>query len=366
MDRRAFLLGCSAAASPFMTPVALADGPWDNRLIVIILRGAMDGLDVIRPVFDPLYAGLRPTLSGGGLPVGDWALHPALAPLLPLWQEGEFGAVHAVSTPYRDKRSHFDGQDILEAGGDRDDGWLNRMIGLTPGMAAEVAYAVGRERMLVMDGAAPVSRWSPDVRLRVSPQAERLIQLVHEGDALFEAASEDALRIAGQVDRLSGGPEHTRLAEFVVQRMRAQTRIASFSIGGWDTHGGQARGIARALGRLSEIVLSLRDGLGPVWGQTGVLCLTEFGRTARENGTGGTDHGTGGAALYFGGALNGGRVLGNWPGLADLYAGRDLMPVRDVRSYAGWALRGLFGSSVSDLEGTVFPGAEMGSDPGIV
>ena len=121
MDRRQFLgrlaMGCSAAASPLVTPVALASAPWEERLVVVILRGAMDGLDAVRPVFDPAYAPLRPTLAQGGLDVGaGWALHPALEPLLPLWRAGELGAVHAVSTPYRDRRSHFDGQDILEAG----------------------------------------------------------------------------------------------------------------------------------------------------------------------------------------------------------------------------------------------------------
>ncbi len=374
MDRRTLLagLGCSLAASPWLTPVAMADAPGENRLVVIVLRGAMDGLDAIQPVFDPDYASLRPTLSGGGLPIGDWALHPALAPLLPLWRAGEMGAVHAVSTPYRDKRSHFDGQDILEAGlpalegSAVRDGWLNRLLSVMPAMSAEGAYSVGRERMLVLDGAAPVSRWSPEVRLRVSPQAERLLQLVFEGDPLFEQASDDALRIAGEVDRVTGGPEHMRIAEFAVARLRESTRIASFSLGGWDTHGNQAGHMRRTLGRLSEMITTLRDGLGPVWEKTGVICLTEFGRTARENGTAGTDHGTGGAMLYFGGALNGGRVLGRWPGLNDLYEDRDLMPVRDVRAYAGWALRGLFGTPISELEQGVFPGLDMGSDPGLI
>ena len=372
MERRTFLtgLGCSLAASPLVTPLAMAQGGGENRLVVIVLRGAMDGLDVIRPVFDPAYAALRPRLSGGGLPLGDWALHPGLEPLIPLWLAGEMGAVQAVATPYRDKRSHFDGQDILEAGlpgleGAPGDGWLNRLVALTPGMTAEAAYAVGRERMLILDGAAPVSRWSPDVRLRVSPQAERLLQLVYEGDALFELAAEDALRIAAGVEATSGGAEHRRVAEFAAARLREEARVASFSLGGWDTHGNQAGHMRRSLGRLVEMIAVLKDGLGPIWGQTAVLCVTEFGRTARENGTAGTDHGTGGAMLYFGGALRGGRVLGDWPGLAELYAERDLLPTRDVRAYLGWVIRGLFGTALSDLETVVFPGLDMGPDVGI-
>jgi uncharacterized protein (DUF1501 family) len=393
MDRRLFLtsglaLGCSAAASPLLTPIAFASAPGDARLVVIILRGAMDGIDVVRPLGDGAYAGLRPTLAdGNALPLGNgfWGLHPALAPLLPLWQAGEFGAVQAVSTPYRDRRSHFDGQDILEAGTvgldtvadtvGRRDGWLNRMLAAVPGISGETAYAIGREQMLILQGDTPVSRWSPDARLRLSPQARLLLERVHADDPLFHAASSEALLIVDQLEseeadmtgaRATG--DHMRLAQFAAQRLRGATRIASFSLGGWDTHLRQAQGLSRALDRLAEVILGLKDGLGPIWGQTAVLCLTEFGRTARENGTGGTDHGTGGAMLFAGGALRGGQVLGDWPGLADsaLYAGRDVMPTRDVRAHAGWVMRALFGLERSVIEGAVFPGVELGPDPRIV
>jgi uncharacterized protein (DUF1501 family) len=161
---------------------------------------------------------------------------------------------------------------------------------------------------------------------------------------------------------------HVQLAEFAASRLRGETRIASFSLGGWDTHSQQRGALAAALGALAETILTLKDGLGPVWGRTAVLCLTEFGRTARENGTGGTDHGTGGAMLFAGGALKGGRVVADWPGLGegDLYGDRDLLPTRDVRAHAAWAMRGLFGLGRDVLEGTVFPGLGMGSDPGLV
>ncbi|NAZ35895.1 DUF1501 domain-containing protein [Rubellimicrobium sp. CFH 75288] len=384
LTRRGFLgalaLGCSAAASPLVTPVVFASAPWESRLVVLILRGAMDGLDAVRPVGDPDYAALRPALGQGGLPVGDgfWALHPALEPLLPLWQAGEMGAVHAVSTPYRDRRSHFDGQDILEAGsGGSDiegvrDGWLNRMLGAVPGVRAETAFAIGRENLLILSGPAPVSRWSPDARLRLSPQARRLLEIVHHEDPLFRAASDQAIAIVDGLEaegmERGGGGGHVRLAEFAASRLRGDTRIASFSLGGWDTHFRQAAPMAQALGRLSETILTLREGLGPVWSQTAILCLTEFGRTARENGTQGTDHGTGGAMLFAGGALRGGRVVTDWPGLdeASLYAGRDLSSTRDVRAHAAWVMRGLFGLDRGVLEGAVFPRLEMGADPGLV
>jgi uncharacterized protein (DUF1501 family) len=386
MKRRHFLssglmIGCSAAASPLLTPVAFAQAPGEARLVVIILRGALDGLDAVPPLGDPAYTGLRPTLSlEPATQVADfWGLHPALAPLLPLWEAGEFGAVHAVSTPYRDRRSHFDGQDILEAGtqditGTPDrDGWLNRMLAAVPDVTAETAWAIGTERLLILSGAARTSRWSPDTQLTLSPQARLLLEAVYASDPLFHAAAEGAFRIVDDLEAEAGvadtrGAYSLRLAEFAANRLRGDARIASFSLGGWDTHAGQAVGLPRALGHLTGAILALKEGLGPVWGQTAVLCLTEFGRTARENGTRGTDHGTGGAMLFAGGALRGGRVLADWPGLADgaLYADRDLMPTRDVRAHAAWVMRGLYGLPRDVLEQAVFPGLDMGSDPGLV
>ena len=381
MDRRGFLnaslgFACSLAASPLVTPVALAAAPTDNRLVVIILRGAMDGLDAIQPVGDPDWAGLRPTLARpeGLVDLGFWGLHPALAPLVPLWQAGEVGAVQAVSTPYRDRRSHFDGQDILEAGttgvGGRD-GWLNRLAQVMPGMRQDTAYAIGRERLLILSGEAAVSRWSPDARLSLTPQAELLISLVSESDPLFHAASAEAIEIVGGLDRdpeALRGADHLRIARFAADRLNEETRIASFSIGGWDTHARQAAGLSRALGRLAETILTLKDRLGANWDRTAVLCVTEFGRTARENGTAGTDHGTGGTMIYAGGALRGGQVLGDWPGLGEqaLYAGRDLMPTRDLRAHAAWVMRGLFGVEASVLAASVFPDLDLGDDPGLL
>ena len=399
MDRRTFLsglaLGCSAAASPLMTPVAFAEAPWDTRLIVIILRGGMDGLDAVRPLGDPDFAALRPDLTEDSLPLGTgfYAAHPAFAPLMPLWEAGELSFVQAVSTPYRDKRSHFDGQDILEAGiaglheGLRD-GWLNRMLQVVPGVTVETAYAVGQEQMLILRGDAPASSWAPRTQLRLSPQAERLLEVVHHDDPLFRQASARAIQIAAEAnDReardetremleenpmMAGvglGAGHVQVAEFAASRLRDATRIASFSLNGWDTHNNQAGGMDRAVSRLSDTILTLRAALGAeIWGKTTVVCLTEFGRTARQNGTKGTDHGTGGAMVLAGGAVRGGQVLGEWPGLAeaDLYASRDLMPTRDVRAHTGWVMRGLLGLSVRDIETAVFPGVEMGSDPGLL
>ncbi len=400
MDRRKFLLGgatlgCSLAASPFLTPVALASGPWDNRLVVIVLRGAMDGLDAARPLFDRDYASLRPNLNDGkGIPVAnDWALHPGLKPLIPLWKAGEMGVLHAVSTPYRDGRSHFDGQEVLEAGTLRPDGtaggWLNRMIGAVPGMTAETAYAVGQERMAILSGPAPHLRWSPDVQLEMSPQVRRLLEMTLHDDAMFRDAALQAVSIANSLSldaamqaaaaedaeeapsMMMAAPKpgsYAAIAQFAASRLREDTRIASFSVNGWDTHDNQTPHLTQSMTRLSETILTLRDGLGPVWDKTAVLCLTEFGRTARENGTKGTDHGTGGAMIYAGGALRGGQIAGKWPGLAeaDLYERRDLMPTGDVRAAAGWIMRGLFGLEASLIAQTIFPGLDLGTEPGLL
>lgn len=380
--RRAFLarslaLGCSAAASPVFTPVTLAAAPGDNRLVVIILRGGMDGLDVVRPLGDRSFRGLRPSLDPeSSVPLDDFfALHPALAPLRPLWAAGELSFAHAVSTPYRGKRSHFDGQDILEAGVATEDigadGWLNRVVGLLPDATSETAFAVGRETLRLLTGASPTSTWSPDSDLDLSPQARLLLKRIYAQDPLFETAATEAMELA----RMTDDPMNTRrahraesLAGFAAARLRDATRIAAFSINGWDTHANQTRTLPKALGELSTAILTLKRDLGPVWENTAVLCLTEFGRTVRENGSRGTDHGTGGAAVFAGGALKGGKVLGSWPGLSahDLYQDRDLMPTTDIRGYAAWALAGLFPLSRTDLQSVVFPTLDMGPNPGLL
>ena len=397
MNRRAFLsrtgaLGCSLAAAPLATPIALAAAPGDNRLVVIILRGAMDGLDVVRPLGDPDYAALRPTLTKGDevLALGDFfALHPALAGLYPLWAAGELGFAHAVSTPYRDKRSHFDGQDILETGaaavnGARD-GWLNRALGLLPASTLRTAFAIGREEMLILSGANQVSQWAPDTALALTPQSRRLLTAMYKEAPLFRASMQEAIALtdggavaqdheAAQEAMMSsvrkagkrGGA--AKVAAFTAEQLLGETRIASFSINGWDTHAGQKGALGRALRELEAAILTLKDDLGPVWGKTTVLAMTEFGRTARENGSRGTDHGTGGAMVLAGGAVRGGQVHGDWPGLGelDLYQARDLMPTGDIRAYAGVALSRLFGLSVSDIEAQVFPGLDMATPPGII
>ena len=168
--------------------------------------------------------------------------------------------------------------------------------------------------------------------------------------------------------RPKGQQNHSQLGGYVAEQLNGASRIASLSLGGWDTHNSQTKTMSDQLAALSELVLAVKAGLGPNWGTTLVLALTEFGRTARENGSAGTDHGTGGAMLLAGCALRGGKVYGNWPGLreADLYQRRDLLPTTDVRAWAAHTLRGLYGIDRAVLEGAVFPGLDMGADPGLL
>lgn len=389
LNRRLFLksaalIGCSAAAHPLMSTITFAALPADSRLVVIILRGAMDGLDAIQPYGDPMLAQLRKNISTGpdkgALDLdGFYALHPRLGPLLPLWQKGELAFAHAVSTPYRDKRSHFDGQDQLEAGTGNDQpvdwrigGWLNRMLQALPGATAETAYAVGVEPMRILSGQAAHLAWAPRASLTVSPQAQALFDHVYHDDPLFREAARDAFHIGSQIDtsQLGKGPtaDAAALGAFAATRLNEESRIAAFSLAGWDSHANQTGVIGKALDNLVAAILALRDGLGANWASTTVLAMTEFGRTVRENGSGGTDHGTGGALLMAGGAIRGGRAYGDWPGLAEgqLYADRDLMPTRDIRAYAAWAMRGQFGIAPDVLERTIFPGLDLGSDPRIL
>ena len=396
---RSALIGCSVAESTVLTLVTFASAPFDHRLVVIILRGAMDGMDVVQPYGDRELAGLRPMLpfgeAAGSYDLGGfYAMHQELAPLQPLWKAGELAFAHAVSTPYRDQRNHFNGQDLLEAGtevlevGATRDGWLNRMLQEMPGIEAETAYALGHDTLNVLSGAAPVANWAPDVGLALSPHARRLMERVMHDDTLFREALAEAAVLSrlvvpesdevgedGMMASAMMVPKKTAaaagtaaIAAFAAERSRGASRIAAFSINGWDTHAAQSRAILPALGELSNAVLTLKEGLGREWEKTAVVAVTEFGRTARGNGTGGTDHGTGGAMLFAGGAIKGGQVLADWPGLgaSELYQGRDLMPTRDVRAHLAWVMRGLFGFDQSLLARAVFPGLDMEKNPGLM
>ncbi len=271
------------------------------------------------------------------------------------------------------------------------DGWLNRLLKEIPGVQSDTAYAIGRGDMLLLKGAAEVANWAPDSALALSPQARRLLDLVMYDDPLLRDAMAEAVELSqGTITALTGGEEMDNammmdtmqdmmrpqrgadsaetIARFAAERLRGESRIAAFSLSGFDTHARQDVSLRRALDRLQTAILTLRGDLGDVWQKTAVVAMTEFGRTVQVNGTKGTDHGTGGAKILAGGALRGGRVLGDWPGLteADLYKRRDLMPTQDVRAYAGWIMRDLFELSPGVIERTVFPGVDLGRDPRLI
>ncbi len=378
------ILGCSAAASPFITPISLLAAPTDNRFVVIVLRGGMDGLDVVQPIGDKNFSSLRNKIKTGEAAGahdldGFFALHSALGDLMPLYKANQLAFAHALSTPYRDKRSHFDGQDFLENGGfatnggltKQRDGWLNRLLSFIPNSSISTAFSVGRQRLMILDGKQQTSSWSPDSDLDLSPQAQILLKKLYENDKLFASSADIALDLSGKMDSSMGAGRAAKakaLAAFAADRLNEETRIAAFSIGGWDTHRNQSATLPRALKELSAAILTLKNRLGANWDRTAILAMTEFGRTVRENGSAGTDHGTGGAMLMAGGAVAGGKIYGEWPGLAtsDLYENRDLNPTSDVRSYAASAIADLFSIKKSTLETSIFPQLDMGEKKRII
>ena len=387
-SRRALLgtvSGCFGWA--FLPRWARAAGARDMRLITIILRGALDGLSAVAPVGDPDYAGLHGALALGrdgphaALPLdGFFALNPAMPTVAALFARGEAAVVHATATGYRD-RSHFDGQDVLESGqpapGLTASGWLNRALSLLPeGERVDRArgLAVGAVSPLVMRGAAPVLGWAPQAMPAASDDlAGRLLSLyasrdpaLHDslsaGLASARLAGNAAMNPKGRMDRPDGMVQAAQGAARLLAGHDGP-RIAALAFEGWDTHvdeGGATGRLAQLLGGLDGAIAAFREGLGPAWADTTLLAVTEFGRTARINGTVGTDHGTGTVAFLAGGAIKGGRVLADWPGLKpkQLYEGRDLAPTTDLRAILKGALNVQWGLSDAALTATVFPGSE--------
>jgi uncharacterized protein (DUF1501 family) len=394
ISRRAFAgaagaFGASAlCGAGFFSAPASAAAPRDPRLVVVILRGAVDGLSAIPPVGDPDYASLHGDLafaaSGdrAALPLdGFFAAHPALAAFKRMYDQKHAAVVHAVATGYRD-RSHFDGQDVLESGnpkpGRTESGWLNRTIGELPASAArrERGLGVGATAPLVIRGPAPALGWAPpggiapaDVDL-----TERVLDLYAHRDpplgaklsaalAAEKVASESPAVDAARKPPYSGAVEQMRVAAEGAARLLSAPdgpRIAALAFDGFDTHQneGAAQGLlAQRLQGLDAAFDAFETDLGDAWRDTVVVAITEFGRTVRVNGTHGTDHGTATVALLAGGALAGGRVIADWPSLGAqrLYEGRDLYPTIDLRGVLKGVLADQFGLSSKTLAEVIFP-----------
>lgn len=381
-SRRSLLLGgASFAAWAYLPKFARAADGRDPRFVVVILRGALDGLATVAPIGDPDYAGLHGSIAltadgpRAALPLDQFfALHPAMPEFARMYRDKHAAVVHAVSTPYRD-RSHFDGQDVLESGyagpGRVQSGWLNRALETLPrGDRVSSGLAVGPTTPLVLRGNAPTVGWAP-VAL---PQADddtamRLVELYRHRDPALASALTQGLQLekAASGDDMKPKPGNAAAQMRLVARGAAKLmaaddgpRIAALAFDGWDTHaneGGPVGRLAFLLGGLDGALAEFESGLGDRWRNSVVVVATEFGRTARINGTDGTDHGTGTVALLAGGAVKGGRVIADWPGLrsANLYEGRDLKPTTDLRAVIKGVLQDQFGLSDRVLAETVFP-----------
>jgi uncharacterized protein (DUF1501 family) len=379
LSRRAFLHTAAACGLFASSPVlSVAAAPTDKRLVVIILRGGMDGLDVVQPIGDPAFAGLRPAAAKTGpAPAGPldgfFQLNRSLDPVAPLFAARELAFVHAVSTPYR-ARSHFEAQDTLEEGGrtarSLETGWVNRLIGALGGTTATFAADIGSADSLLLRGPAPHINAYPDSGLDFWKDSEQFLELLYRDDAEFAAAFariRSAEAASGGLADLDKGVTAREVAGLAAKLLSGDGRIAAFSIYGWDTHVQQRQKLGRSLEDLAAAITSLKSGLGRTWQDTLVVAVSEFGRTARFNGTGGTDHGTGGLALLAGGLLaggQGGKVLASsWPGLAadQLLDDRDLRPTDDVRRYLGWLVAGIFGLSPGTISRDIFPGVDLGA-----
>ncbi|HXA22811.1 MAG TPA: DUF1501 domain-containing protein [Acetobacteraceae bacterium] len=379
LSRRSALLGLTAAVSLGRASLAVAAAPTEKRFIVVILRGALDGLAAVVPYGDRALTEQRGEIvpPGPGQPDGlldlggFYGLHPSLAKLHEMYCAGEALPVHAVAGPTR-VRSHFEAQDCLESGADHrmTSGWLNRAVAAMPasGSPEGDAVAIGVSVPLLLRGPALVGNWAPHGFAAPPPDLYAQIAALNGSDRLTGPAVAEGLRERGFSDAtLAGDPAEkdryafSALAHAAGEMLRAPDgpRIAALEIGGWDTHVAQVPRLQHAMEQLDAGLAGFKEGLGPVWKQTAVLTMTEFGRTARVNGTKGTDHGTGTVAFVVGGAVSGGRVLADWPGLqpGQLLEHRDLMPTTDLRSVAKGLLMHHLGLDAAALA-EVFPDSE--------
>ncbi|WP_295191926.1 DUF1501 domain-containing protein [uncultured Brevundimonas sp.] len=377
LNRRHLLAAASAGVGlAFAGRVAAQTNGPANKLVVVIARGAMDGLSVTVPYADPNYVPLRgglaiaaPGEANGALALSEgFGLHPALAGLHDLYGQGQMRFAPAVALPVR-IRSHFDAQDVLENGGEglrqQSDGWLNRAIVAAGGTSLK-GLSIGAQTPLILRGDAPVSSWAPGGLVRDGDRIASLLQDLYVEDPMLGQNLARGLATE-QLVSMEGGDQRLRrndvqgLGQAVARLMTGPqgADIVAVSLDGWDTHAGQRAQLQTRLTGLDQLVTGLKGGLGETWSRTAVIVATEFGRTARANGTQGTDHGTGSSLLLAGGAVKQGGPIGDWPTLADnrLFENRDLAPTLDIRSVFKGVLRDHMGLDRAALDARVFPGS---------
>ena len=367
-DRRLFLSAAtaSAAISVLGVPALAADrASTEKRFVFIIQRGAADGLSAIAPVGDSAFTAQRGALAedaaSGAKLDAMFALHPSLAETAKLYSAGEALFVHAVASPYRD-RSHFDGQNVLETGGTAayrlKDGWMNRLLGLLP-PAEGKALAVSSTVPMALRGMHEVSSYAPSRLPNASEDLLTRVGAMYDSDPQLHPLWQSAMETRAAAGDMAGqeGQNGAAIGALTAKLLRDDARVAMIETTGWDTHANQRGRLNGQLRGLDQTLASLKSGLGPDWANTVVLVATEFGRTARINGTGGTDHGTGSAAMLIGGAVAGGRVIGDWPGLANsaLYEGRDLKPTTALDSLVAAAVAQHYALDPARTMKTLFP-----------
>lgn len=365
LDRRSFLGTSALLAAP---RVLFAQAATERRFIFIIQRGAADGLNTLIPYAEPAYAHARGALAidpAGALKLdGTFALHPSLAHLRDLYAAGQASLFHAVASRYRD-RSHFDGQNVLETGGNAPyqikDGWMNRLLGVLPRRGKD-AIAFSPAIPMALRGPVDVTSYAPSALPQANEDLMMRVEQLYARDGQLHALWASALEARGMAGGMGGGANRQDAA--ALGRMAAGflgradgPRIAMIETGGWDTHSGQNGRLAAQLRNLDNLLAGLHEGLGAAWDQTVILVATEFGRTVAANGTGGTDHGTGAVAMMVGGAVQGGRILSDWPGLAsaNLLDGRDLKPTLALDTLITAACAESFALEPDRLSTVLFP-----------
>lgn len=378
LNRRHLLAGATGAAALSFPVFAFGQAEaTDKRLLVVILRGGMDGLGAMPAIGDPTYAGVRGRLAverSAALSLdGTFALHPNLVKMHRLYGAGELLPIHACATGYRE-RSHFDAQNVLETGGARPfartEGWLNKALGALPHSRPEMGMALSAQAPLILRGPTAVSTWSPSALPDVDTDTmQRMLSLYEARDASLANALQSAMASnavamdAGAAEMNGAGPRNiTPIAQIAARFLKDENGpiAAVMDVGGWDTHANQGleqSALARGLTALDNGLDAFKTEMGPAWRNTVVIIATEFGRTVAPNGANGTDHGTAGAAFLAGGAVQGGRVLADWPGLARsaLYEERDLRPTTDLRAVFKGVLADHLRVSTGALERDAFP-----------